>query len=135
MPLPDYDTPDMVRLAQKIKDCETSAGLDAVLNTDNLRECLTMSLPRLQLAFLHLPENDNDRSNFMVGLECEMVCLNEPCHHVEAEGHAEQNLLTLWSRMPMGDSSSGSSGGSYVLPLRSISSICKPRYGCSRSVC
>ena len=45
-----------------------------------LHECLAMSLPWLQLAFIHLPENDNDRSKFMVGLECEMVRVDEPCH-------------------------------------------------------
>ena len=52
-----------------------------------LHECLAMSLPWLQLAFIHLPENDDDRSKLMVGLECEMVRIDEPCHDVEAEGY------------------------------------------------
>ena len=52
-----------------------------------LHECLAMSLPWLQLAFIHLSENDDDQSKFMVGLECKMVHVDEPCHDVEAEGH------------------------------------------------
>ena len=52
-----------------------------------LHACVAMSLPQLQLAFIHLPENDNDQSKFMVGLECKMVCVDKPCHDVKAEGH------------------------------------------------
>ena len=76
MPLPNYDTPGMSQLSQKTLDFETTGGLSAVPDADNLQACIVMSLTRLQLVFLHLPEKDDERLKFMVGLECEMVCVN-----------------------------------------------------------
>ena len=81
MPLPNYDTPEMLRLSQKTLDFKATAGLSAVPDAAKLQECIAMSLTRLQLVFLHLPEKDDERLKFMAGLECEMVRLNQTCHH------------------------------------------------------
>ena len=80
-------------LVQKNVDFEILAGSGALPDTDELHKWLRMSLVRLQLAFLHLPENDEEQPKFMVGLECKMVCISQSCHYNEAE--RSQNEIFL----------------------------------------
>lgn len=80
-------------LVQKNVDFEILAESGALPDTDELHKWLRMSLVRLQLAFLHLPENDEKQPKFMVRLECKMVCISQSCHYNEAE--RSQNEIFL----------------------------------------
>ena len=69
-----------------------------------LHECIAMSLPRLQLAFIHLPENDSDRSKFMVGLECEMVQVDEPTSWCQGLKVIQNKIYVLYGATCQWDS-------------------------------
>ena len=69
-----------------------------------LHECIAMSLPRLQLAFIHLPENDSDRSKFMVGLECKMVWVDEPTSWCQGLKVIQNEIYVLYGATCQWDS-------------------------------